>query len=60
MNVCQEFFEQMDEEEWEFFAIDFLVFHRFNILQLPSRGADGRLDGLVEYNNIKYLVTTLW
>jgi hypothetical protein len=57
MNVYQEFFKQMDSEEWEFFAIDFLAFQGFSILQLPSRGADGGLDGLVEYNNIKYLVS---
>jgi len=56
MNVYQEFFKQMDSEQWEFFAIDFLAFHGFSILQLPSRGADGGLDGLVEYNDIKYLV----
>ena len=57
MNVYQEFFEQMNPEEWEFFAIDFLAFQGFNILQLPSRGADEGLDGLVEYNNITYLVS---
>lgn len=57
MNVYQGFFENMNDEEWEFFAIDFLAFQGFKILQSPSRGADGGLDGLVEYNNIKYLVS---
>lgn len=57
MNVYQDFFKQMNSEDWEFFAIDFLAFKGFNILQLPSRGADAGLDGLVEYNNITYLVS---
>ncbi len=57
MNVYQDFFENINAEEWEFFAIDFLAFKGFNILQMPSRGADAGLDGLVEYNNIKYLVS---
>ena len=57
MNVYQDFFENMSAEEWEFFAIDFLAFEGFKILQSPSRGADAGLDGIVEYNNIKYLVS---
>jgi len=57
MNVYQEFFENMNDEEWEFFAIDFLAFKGFKILQSASRGADGGLDGLVEFNNIKYIVS---
>jgi len=57
MNIYQNFFENMNDEEWEFFAIDFLAFKGFQILQSPSRGADGGLDGLVEYNGIKYLVS---
>ncbi len=57
MNIYQEFFENMNDEEWEFFAIDFLNFLGYSILQSPSRGADGGLDGLVENNGIKYLVS---
>lgn len=57
MNIYQNFFENMNDEEWEFFAIDFLSSQGFQILQSPSRGADGGLDGLVEINNIKYLVS---
>lgn len=57
MNIYQEFFENMNDEEWEFFAIDFLNFLGYQVLQSPSRGADGGLDGLVEYNGIKYLVS---
>jgi len=57
MNVYQDFFRQMNAEDWEFFAIDFLSFQGFNILQYPSRGADDGLDGLVEYDNVKYIVS---
>jgi hypothetical protein len=57
MNIYQEFFENIDEEEWEFFAIDCLNFLGYQVLQSPSRGTDGGLDGLVEFNGIKYLVS---
>jgi hypothetical protein len=57
MNIYPNFFENMNEEEWEFFAMDFLNFQGYQILQSPSRGADGGLDGLVEIDNTKYLVS---
>ncbi len=57
MNVYQEFFKQMDSEEWEFFAVDFLYALGVQILLEPSRGADGGKDAIVEKNGLKYIVS---
>lgn len=57
MNVYQDFFKQMDAEEWEFFAIDFLYTLGFIILLEPSRGADGGKDAIVEKDGIRYIVS---
>jgi len=57
VNVYDTFFENISPESWEFFATDFLNSLGYIILQYPSRGPDGGLDALVEYNNNKYLVS---
>ncbi|AOO64805.1 restriction endonuclease [Sulfurospirillum halorespirans] len=57
MNVYDDFFRHISPEDWEFFAIDFLVSNGFLIINYPSRGSDGGSDGIVEYNNIKYIVS---
>jgi len=57
MSVYDNFFENISPESWEFFAIDFLSCLGFNVEQYPSRGIDGGIDALVEYNNKKYIVS---
>lgn len=57
MNVYDSFFRSMNDETWEYFAIDFLEFQGFIIIDRPSRGIDGGKDGLVMYNNKKYVVS---
>ncbi|HBJ1651999.1 restriction endonuclease [Clostridium botulinum] len=57
MNGYDEFFSNMNDEEWENFAVDVLTRVGFEILTFPSFGADGGKDFLVEYNGIKYIVS---
>lgn len=57
MNVYDDFFRCISPEDWEFFAIDFLASNGFSIINYPSRGSDGGSDGIVEFNNIKYIVS---
>ncbi len=57
MNVYQNFFKEMNNEEWEFFATDVLFSLEFAILELPSRGADGGKDAIVEKDGIRYIVS---
>ncbi len=57
MNTYQTFFKQMNPEEWECFATDFLYCLGFSILSYPSRGADGGKDAIVEKDGIKYIVS---
>lgn len=57
MNVYDGFFGNMNAEEWEFFAVDFLACLGFYTLTYPSRGTDGGKDALVEKDNKKWLVS---
>jgi len=57
MNIYQSFFEGINDEDWEFFATDFLDFLGFTILVYPSRGADGGKDAIVEKDGIRYIVS---
>lgn len=57
MNGFDDFFSQMNDEEWENFAVDALSSIGFQILTTPSFGADGGKDFLVEYQGIKSIVS---
>ncbi|HCG5509822.1 TPA: restriction endonuclease [Vibrio parahaemolyticus] len=55
--VFDAFYRNMNDEQWEFFAIDFLASLGFTIIDPPSRGPDGGKDGLVEANNQRFIVS---
>lgn len=57
MNGYDNFFIQMNDEEWERFAVDVLYSCGFSILTMPAFGADGGKDLLVEKDNITYIVS---
>lgn len=57
MNRFEEFFKNMNDEEWEQFGTYVLECVGYNILTMPTYGIDGGKDFLVEKNDIKYLVS---
>ena len=56
-SVYDFFYRNMTDEDWEYFAIDFLASLGFTIVEYPSRGPDRGKDGAVEFNNKKYIVS---
>lgn len=48
---------QINDEDWEKFAVDVLYAAGFEIVTTPSFGADGGKDFVVKLNNITYIVS---
>ena len=57
MNIYDDFFKGMSPEEWEFFAFDFLSFLGYTVVQEPSRGPDGGIDGVVSLGPLRFIVS---
>lgn len=57
MNVYDDFFRSISPDDWEFFSIDFLSSLGYNIIQPPSRGADGGRDSIVSLNETTFVVS---
>lgn len=57
MNVYDSFFAGISDEDWEYFAEDFLNNINFMIISGPSFGQDGGKDLIVEYQGTKYIVS---
>lgn len=53
----EKFFYNMNDEEWEYFAMDVLRFMGCLIIEPPAFGQDGGKDLIVEYDNKRYVVS---
>lgn len=57
MNRYDSYLQSMSPEEWELFASDFLSFLGWEIVSIPSRGADAGKDLIVSFNSSRFLVS---
>lgn len=57
MNRYYQFFSNMNDEEWERFAVEVLKRVGYQILTLPAFGTDGGKDFIVGYGTYKALVS---
>lgn len=57
MNRFEEFYKNMNDEEWEKFAVTVLSHVGYVPLTLPAYGTDGGKDFIVEGQNLKFIVS---
>ncbi len=57
MNRFDSFFKNISEDDWEFFALDFLNWLGFHTVLPPAKGIDGGKDSIVSKEGENYLVS---
>ena len=57
MNRYEDFFRNMNDEEWENFSVEVLRKAGYKIETLPSYGTDGGKDFIVSNNGMRYIVS---